>query len=273
MTQDHAPDLPITVHRLATGMANVYLLRGSRDVLIDTATPGAEARISHWLERLGVTPQRLSLILLTHAHRDHVGAAAALRERFDTPIALARAGVAAARSGQDAFGRPTGMMGKVITRAFPRGFTPFEPDVPLDDGMTLEDFGVGAMLVATPGHTDHCMTVLTRGGDALVGDLLTGHHLLRDRPGLPYLMAAEADWSRSVTRLQESRVERVHPGHGRSFGVRRLRSLMDRVGAAARWATPGGAHRTDARLVRGVEGRASEAAPHAKRQGLIAAGE
>lgn len=217
MTQPTAHSARTTVYRLSAGVANVYLLRGVRDVLVDAATPGSEVRIARWLRRLKVTPESLSLIVLTHVHRDHVGAAAALRAAFDAPIAIPRAGLAAARGGRDRYGRPTGPFGHFISAAFPRSFAPLEPDVLLDDGRTLDEFGVAATVIHTHGHTDHCMSVITDAGDAVVGDLLTGHHVVENRPGLPYLLECGTAWRQSVERLGDRSLARMHPGHGRSF--------------------------------------------------------
>lgn len=61
-----------------TTFPNSILLRGLRTILVD---PGMELQnepLIRALEQLGVTPQGLDLIALTHAHSDHAGAVADL---------------------------------------------------------------------------------------------------------------------------------------------------------------------------------------------------
>lgn len=70
-----------------------------RRYLIDTAVPGERAAIEAQLERLGF--KALDAILLTHAHGDHAGNAAAWSRRFGClstprPARSARCGPAAA---------------------------------------------------------------------------------------------------------------------------------------------------------------------------------
>src|SRR5436190_2041491 len=66
---------------------NVYLME---DVLVDAATRWARSRI---VRQLG--QRRLSLVVLTHCHPDHQGAAAALCEHFRVPLACHAADVPA----------------------------------------------------------------------------------------------------------------------------------------------------------------------------------
>src|SRR5205809_7472187 len=66
---------------------NVYLVG---DVLIDTATRWARRRILRQLQG-----RALSLVGLTHCHRDHQGLAKFLCEKFGVPLACHEADVAA----------------------------------------------------------------------------------------------------------------------------------------------------------------------------------
>lgn len=47
-------------------------------------------------------------------------------------------------------------------------------DIPLCDGMKLNEFGVDATIMETPGHTPGSVSVFLPDGDAIVGDLLMG---------------------------------------------------------------------------------------------------
>jgi hydroxyacylglutathione hydrolase len=53
----------------------VYLLYGSRVVLIDTGVAGSERVVFDYLRQTGRRPEEIAMVLVTHAHPDHIGAA------------------------------------------------------------------------------------------------------------------------------------------------------------------------------------------------------
>ena len=82
-TEEVVPGL----HRIDLGPVNAYLLdSGAGPVLIDTGFPGDELPILGALAELALAPRELRAIVVTHAHVDHAGAAAALREATGAPI-------------------------------------------------------------------------------------------------------------------------------------------------------------------------------------------
>lgn len=70
---------------------NVYLLCGQRCYLIDAGVAGHPAVILDKLRQLGRAPDHLAAILLTHAHPDHMGGAAALSEATGCRVLLSEA--------------------------------------------------------------------------------------------------------------------------------------------------------------------------------------
>lgn len=74
-------NLPFSVP-LPTGpidrSVNVVLICSETLTLIDSGTAGAETRIFDYLRSIGRQPEELSLLLLTHSHPDHIGAARAV---------------------------------------------------------------------------------------------------------------------------------------------------------------------------------------------------
>ena len=77
------PYLKLEVGELET---NVYLFFSASSRECFVIDPGAEAeRIVALIEKEKLLPQA---VILTHGHADHVGAAAALLERFHIPLWL-----------------------------------------------------------------------------------------------------------------------------------------------------------------------------------------
>lgn len=57
-----------------------YLIVGETITLIDTGVAGCETAIFEYIRSIGRNPMEISLIILTHSHPDHIGAAKAIRE-------------------------------------------------------------------------------------------------------------------------------------------------------------------------------------------------
>lgn len=56
-----------------------YILAGETITLIDTGVAGCEETIFKYLRSIGRKPSEISLIILTHSHPDHIGAARAIQ--------------------------------------------------------------------------------------------------------------------------------------------------------------------------------------------------
>jgi hydroxyacylglutathione hydrolase len=58
---------------------NVFLVLGETVLLVDSGVAGAEQRIFAYLRELGRRPEEIAMLILTHSHPDHVGAAVAVK--------------------------------------------------------------------------------------------------------------------------------------------------------------------------------------------------
>ncbi len=181
--------MAINVIKLHTGpiQTNTYLFEcGSQVAVVD---PGADAaKISAAAEKIG---KPAGFVLLTHAHWDHTGAAAAL-QALGAKVFISAADAA------------------LLDYYFKRGVAPFVPDARVYDGDVLDLNGVKVKVLLTSGHSAGSACYLTDGvmfsGDTLfrleVGrcDLPTGDFDAM-KQSLKKLFALEKDY-------------RVLPGHG-----------------------------------------------------------
>ncbi len=208
----------MTLHILRLRLPNVYLITGERSILIDSGGPADVPRILSFLQEQGIEAGKLALILLTHGHWDHAGGAAQLRAATKAPIAIHRADAELVRHGINGPARPTSLMGYFVRTFVNRGYPAFEPDLVLDAEIDLREFGVAARVVFTPGHTPGSISVLTQGGEIIVGDLLMGGYfggwLAPTRPGLHYFVDDLDQVRASVRKVLELAPRIVHPGHG-----------------------------------------------------------
>ena len=205
------------LHILRLAIPNVYLLTGERGaVLIDAGGPADASAILAFLQAHGVP--RPTLILLTHGHWDHAGAAKELRELTGAPIALHRADLPRVQSGKVWPERIDSVSAWLVYHLVNRPFPPFEPDIILDDEIDLMRFGVEARVLFTPGHTAGSISVLTGDGEMIVGDLLFGGYLggklFPSRPGLHYFVEDRPQLRASIAKVLALSPRAIWTGHG-----------------------------------------------------------
>jgi len=69
------------IHRIGLVNVSSYLIhRPGEAILVDSGSSGSEEKILETLQRLGLEPNQLKLLVLTHSHFDHAGSAGRLKE-------------------------------------------------------------------------------------------------------------------------------------------------------------------------------------------------
>ncbi|MCH0538824.1 MBL fold metallo-hydrolase [Streptomyces sp. MUM 203J] len=198
-------------------------------VLVDAGPAGSARTLLRRLGRAGVDPDGISLIVLTHCHPDHAGGAAELSRELRAPVAVHSAEVDWATTGTSRLYEPQRLFGRILRSTLNPAFPAFTPDLVLEDGATLDAYGPPLTVLHTPGHTPGSITLLHHpDGSALLGDLLTGGMLRRDRPGMPFLAQDPAQVTASVRAVLEHGPNRLLFGHGRPASATAARRLVRR---------------------------------------------
>lgn len=157
-------------------MVNAHLVVGDGGcVLVDAGLPGSAAAVERALTRNGLGWSDLKLIVITHAHVDHAGGAAKLRELSGAQLVAHQAECAHFQGDAPMTFCPTGWFGRRFVRRdlIHETYAPFLPDVVLRDDQTfsLASLGIDGAVIPTVGHTAGSVSVTLATGDALVGDL------------------------------------------------------------------------------------------------------
>ena len=215
--------LPIRLGRTTT-----YLIRDTRPILIDCGMPGNEKRILEHLRRASVAPSELALIVITHAHRDHIGSLSALKAHTQAPVAIHARDADALRTGVSATLKPNGLLARAAAPLLrlQKPLPSVEPDILIDDIFDLRGHGVEGEILPTPGHTPGSISVVLESGEAIVGDLVMGGLLRPHVHQLPGFADDANEVKRSIQTLLNRGATHIHAAHGGPFTAQALRALL-----------------------------------------------
>jgi glyoxylase-like metal-dependent hydrolase (beta-lactamase superfamily II) len=186
---------PVTIVNVGYRSTHYWVVSaGTSRLLVDIGWPGTLGTMKANLERMGVPLAELRYALATHYHIDHAGLAEELK-REGVPLLVV----------------------DVQVEAIPKMKAATKPadhylEITMDGNVTiacadsrrlLAGIGIAGEILHTPGHSDHCVTLLLDDGSAFTGDL-TPEMLAFDDP------VALASWRL----LRERGAKRVFPGHG-----------------------------------------------------------
>jgi len=214
-------------------MVNAHLVIDNQGcLLVDAGLPGSAAKIGKALSSHGMSFRDIKAIVITHAHVDHAGAAAELRERSGAPIVAHEADLPHYKREVPMTFCPTGWTGRIFLKTpLPhQNYTAFEPDVLLSNGETLElsPFGVNGVVKHTPGHTRGSLSVQLGSKEALVGDLvasgiLIGGLLRTSHAIRPPFEDDPQSVAKELLRFVDGGMDRFYLGHGAALDAREVR--------------------------------------------------
>ncbi|MBN2557246.1 MAG: MBL fold metallo-hydrolase [Clostridia bacterium] len=227
------------IKKLSLGGSNSYLLECAQGyILIDAGMKGAAARLSVKLKRLGVEPCEIKLIILTHGHYDHAAGLSEIRELTKAPVAIHRneIGTDLERGLNDK--NESTFLYRFIVGIFkkitPEGESGYiiNPEIIIDDELGLEDFGVDARIIHTPGHTPGSISIITGDGQCVCGDSLfnifPGSHY-------PIIVYDRKVLAKTYSRFEAEDCGVYYPGHGDPISKR---MFIKRIATKKRFMSP-----------------------------------
>lgn len=240
---DH--DMIQDIETIGLGGVNCFLLKaGDGFVLIDSGFAASRGQLERRLEAAGCRPGNLKLVVLTHGDPDHVGNRVYLRAKYGAPIAMHLGDLGMVEHGDMSSSRKAkpdriSLPFRVVIAisglfARPSVADGFSPDVILEDGADLSEYGCDALVLHLPGHSRGSIGILIPGsGRAEAGTinaqgtwgrvLFCGDLLMNMiRPRAHFMINDLADFNASLEKLRGLDIETVYPAHGRPFPMAAL---------------------------------------------------
>jgi hydroxyacylglutathione hydrolase len=207
------------------GFVNVFLVKaGVGYILIDTGISQQWSHLETELLQAGVLPTQLKLVIITHGDFDHTGNCAELRQKYRVKIAMHSGDVEMVKTGRHVKRQARGVLSKLFLWLGMRmsgDFHRFEPDILLEDGQDLTEYGLAARVIHTPGHTKGSIAVLTTDGQLFAGDTVSN----RSKPDSAPFIENEQELHESLLILKGTKARLVYPGHGKPFAFEALASI------------------------------------------------
>ncbi len=169
---------------LAKSESGFVLFDTGGHMVMDKIFTNRLAALQQELEAAGCTEHTLKLIVLTHGDNDHACNAAYLRQRYNAKIAMhisdselvenpsLRKWMESFRYHSVVYKIIFALMNKTITKVTQKtleDFEAFSPDILLNDGFDLSEYGLEATVIHLPGHTAGSIGILTKAGDLIAG--------------------------------------------------------------------------------------------------------
>ena len=158
----------------------VITLEGDKGfVLVDTGFDEQWGKLENELIAAGCLPDNLKLVIITHGDIDHIGNCAKLQKKYNAKIAIHKGDLDLAQKGNFPDRVVTNRIVKISMlieaivdklKKNKKSIPIFIPDLFLEDNQKLNEYGVDARIIHTPGHTKGSISILTDKGDLICGD-------------------------------------------------------------------------------------------------------
>ncbi len=205
------------VKRIKCGNGNSFIIsKGDNGILVDTCHTKYKEKILNACKGYNIR-----LIVLTHGHIDHIQNAAYLSKELNAPIAMNGEDIPLIGDNMRQPLKAESFLGKIVLALSEKSFREdeipaFEPTVLLNDGDTLEEYGIPAEIIADPGHTKGSIAIDVDKKYLIVGDALMNMFY----PTVSMLYNDKEEMLKRAKKICEIGDRMICFGHGKEMGYR-----------------------------------------------------
>ncbi|MCP4541044.1 MAG: MBL fold metallo-hydrolase [Chloroflexi bacterium] len=212
---------------LSLGHFNTYLIQTDDGyILVDTGMAGDDKVLEQAISEAGINPQDINLIIITHAHPDHVGSVARMKEITGADVLCHEYAAPLLRAGKASPIIAHDLVGKFLNIVTPRTYPSVEPDVVFQDEFDLTEYGIDGRVIHTPGHTQDSATIILGNGEMLLGDLV------RETDGKIHIGRFYEDTNvltQSLETLATHNASKIYMSHGTSLDTETLQQTIENI--------------------------------------------
>src|SRR4029079_14078786 len=214
------------------GLASYLITSPQGHILVDTVMPEATSQIKANIEKLGFTGNALKYLVNTHAHIDHTGGFAEMKQASGAQMIAGEADKPLLEGGYYPGAQEDAAL------AFP----PVKVDRTVREGDTVSVGGVTLTARETPGHSPGCTSweFAVKDGDATrsVRIFCSGTVALNRLVGNPTYSGIVADYQKTFARAKDMKVDVLLAPHPEMYRMQDKRAMLS-DGAPNPFVNPG----------------------------------
>ena len=212
----------MTIIPIKLNKTKSILIKDKKNILVDTGNPKDYTPLSYQLDANLDESEKLDYIIITHAHSDHYGSAAKLKEKIGATVIIHEGDYEYMKNGYNAELAPFSFTGKVIwpfinkdkTRMVAQGL---EADIVINsEEVDLENYGCCGKIVHTPGHTPGSLSLFLCDKTAIVGDLMMSF-FIPEKPERPLFASNVEEWRQSIKKVLDFQPVKIIVAHGNFY--------------------------------------------------------
>lgn len=200
------------IEKITCGVANAFLIHGNNgSVLIDTGTKRYKKKVLECCKKANV-----KLIILTHGHFDHCQNTSYLAKALNCFVGIGSGDVLLLEKNEKRkmFGK--GLWGNFYAWTSNRNIgknnvESVSPDIILDNGMSLLEYGVDGTVIRLAGHTKGSIGIALTSGELFVGDAMQNIIV----PATTWCFEDFQQAQESAKLIKSMNAKKIYYGHGR----------------------------------------------------------
>lgn len=215
--------MAMKIHPIPFIAVQCFVIEADSAIMIDAGIPNSLGTLERHLDQIPIDIMDIKLLVISHAHIDHVGNAPQIKAKSQAPILIHQNDQEALETGHGPLPPGITPWGKTLS-AFVSPFEStirapkVEADLIMDDsGFALHEYGVPGEVIYTPGHTLGSVSVLLENGAAIVGDLAMNGFPKSRKPGIPIFAESIKHVLISWQKLIDRGAQMIYPAHGAPF--------------------------------------------------------
>jgi len=212
---------------------NVYLIKIGREyILVDAGFKSSIRKIGKKLKSLRAKFSDIKLIIITHAHYDHVRGLYSVKSKSGAPVLIHKyekenleKGITKIPHGTKWFTKIISIFGRKFIKQFGK-FQPVKPDIVFEDYFDLNDYGLNGKVIHTPGHSKGSLCVIVDNKYCVGGDTffnVFGSSVYPLFANIPELIL------RTWEKLEKQNCKKFYPGHGRTFTYDKFKKSLNKL--------------------------------------------